>query len=552
MMKIGEIIAYLRASERMSPEQLAERLNVSVSSVSQWETDQAQPQIHHILKICEIFRISTDTLLQEEPERNLEFSPAPGLKIPFENRFFGTDGFRGEANLTISAEQAFRVGRFLGWYYASPLSGCRTSGYRPRIILGKDTRLSSYMLEYALAAGLTCSGADAYMLHVTTTPSVSYVTRQENFDCGIMISASHNPFYDNGIKLVNRYGEKMEVETLSMVEAYLAGNLAPFELSGIDLPLAQRENVGAVIDYAAGRNRYIGYLISLASHSYKNIHIGLDCANGSSWMIAPSVFEALGTTVSVIGARPDGKNINREIGSTHTEALRALVRSQHLDVGFAFDGDADRCIAVDEQGNEVDGDKILYILARRLQDKGNLNRSTIVDTVMSNRGLTHSLQKIGISCVHAAVGDQNVYDRMNDGEYMLGGEPSGHIILQKYATTGDGILTAIMLMEEIMDRKQKLSKLAAPVTLYPQILKNIRVTDKTGAAADPIIREKLREWNERFGDRGRILLRASGTEPVMRIMAEGEDSALCRHAVETIAALLRDHGWENPHAAEKE
>ena len=444
--------------------------------------------------------------------------------------------------MTLTADHAYRVGRFLGWYYASPLSGFHMPNYRPRILIGKDTRRSSYMLEYAIAAGLTASGADAYMLHVTTTPSVSYVTRTDEFDCGIMITASHNPFYDNGIKLINRYGEKMDDATTALVEAYLDGDVQRLGLDGNELPLARREAVGSIVDYVAGRNRYVGYLISLASHSYREMKIGLDCANGASWMIAKAVFEALGARTYVMGTAPNGLNVNDGCGSTHIDALRKFVLENHLDVGFAFDGDADRCIAVDEHGQTVDGDCILYILATRLAARGALGGNTVVCTVMSNSGLFKSLEAAGIRSEQTAVGDRFVYECMQQNGYSLGGEQSGHIILRKYATTGDGLLTAIMLTERMVDAKMPLSRLAAPVVLSPQLQKSIRVPDKDAVLADPVVKARLADIAARLGDSGRILLRRSGTEPVVRVMVESPSLALCGACADEMLALIRARG----------
>ena len=396
------------------------------------------------------------------------------------------------------------------------------------------------MLEYSIVAGLTASGADAYMLHVTTTPSVSYVTKQDEFDCGVMISASHNPYYDNGIKLVNRYGEKIDDATASLIEAYIDGDMARLGIDVKDLPLAKRERIGCIVDYVAGRNRYVGYLISVASHSYRSLRVGLDCANGSSWMIAKSVFDALGAQTYVIGASPDGTNINDGYGSTHIEALQALVRENHLDVGFAFDGDADRCIAVDEKGNVVNGDHILYILAKRLKARGNLDFNTVVATVMSNSGLLTALDEAGIRCAVTAVGDRFVYECMQQNGYRLGGEQSGHIILQKYATTGDGILTALMLMEEILDRKSTLGKLASPVKIFPQTLINIKVPDKDAVMNDEHVKSIVHEIEEELGENGRILLRKSGTENVIRVMVECENEEQCNSCAEKAAAYIRE------------
>lgn len=536
-MTIGEKITHLRNSANISQEALADKLSVSRQSVSKWEMDQAQPQIDKILQICELFNISCDELLYDK----ITINRAPA-GAPVKNKYFGTDGFRGEANLNLTSMQAYKVGRFLGWYFASSLSNNQTSGYRPRIVIGKDTRRSSYMLEYSIVAGITASGADAYMLHVTTTPSVSYVTRQDEFDCGIMITASHNPFYDNGIKVINKYGEKLDDETTALIEAYIDGNLASLGIQGDDLPLAHRERIGQIIDYSAGRNRYIGYLISLASNSYKKLRIGLDCANGASWMIAKSVFDALGAQTIVIGNQPDGLNVNNGYGSTHIEKLCALVKEQHLDAGFAFDGDADRCIAVDENGNVIDGDAMLYILGKRLKRKGMLNKDTVVATVMSNSGFFASLKNLGIECDQTKVGDRFVYESMQNNDFSLGGEQSGHIILKKYATTGDGILTAIMLAEEMCDSKSTLAQLSEGLMLYPQHLVNLRVKEKAAVMNDPEVLAAEEKVNELINGKGRALLRESGTEPVIRIMIEAETLPLCEEYAEIIAKVIRERG----------
>jgi len=459
---------------------------------------------------------------------------------PVKNKYFGTDGFRGEANIDLTSMQAYKVGRFLGWYFSSSLSGCDKTSYRPRIVIGKDTRRSSYMLEYSIAAGITASGADAYMLHVTTTPSVSYVTRQDEFDCGIMITASHNPFYDNGIKVINRYGEKLDDNTTALIEAYLDGDLKRLGIFGPDIPLAQKERVGCIVDYVSGRNRYVGYLISLASNSYKHLRIGLDCANGASWMIARSVFGALGAKTVVIGDEPDGLNVNKDCGSTHIEKLVRLVREQHLDVGFAFDGDCDRCLAVDGNGNVVDGDAIMYILAKRLKARGMLNQDTVVATVMSNSGFVKSLEKIGIGVKQTAVGDRFVYECMQQNDYSLGGEQSGHIILKKYATTGDGLLTAIMLCEEICDTKQSLLELSENIKLYPQYTKNVRVKNKEAVLNDENVLKELKAVETCINGKGRALLRKSGTEPVVRVMIESESETLCKeYAARIVDSILK-------------
>ena len=443
------------------------------------------------------------------------------------SKYFGTDGFRGEANVDLTAEHAFKIGRFIGWYFGRG-KGCN-------VVIGKDTRRSSYMYECALAAGLTSSGADAYLLHVTTTPSVSYIARVDDFDCGVMISASHNPYHDNGIKLINGDGEKMEQSVLDEIEKYLDG-LAP------EPPLAVGADIGRTVDYSAGRNRYIGYLISLSTHSYKGVKVGLDCANGSTWMIAKSVFDALGADTYVISARPDGLNINVDCGSTHLANLQKLVREEKLDVGFAFDGDADRCLAVDENGEVVSGDKIMYICAKHMKDRGRLDTNTVVTTVMSNLGLYKALDAAGISYEKTAVGDKYVWENMREHGHLIGGEQSGHIIFSKYATTGDGLITALKVMQAMLDTRQPLSKLCEPVTIYPQVLKNVVVDDKDSTLADSAVTAAVAAEEARLGDRGRVLLRKSGTEPLLRVMAEAETDDECERSVDAIIDAMRKSG----------
>ncbi len=457
------------------------------------------------------------------------------------NKYFGTDGFRGEANVNLTSMQAYKVGRFLGWYYANRH---KNTLERPKIVIGKDTRRSSYMLEYSIVAGITASGADAYMLHVTTTPSVSYVTRQDGFDCGIMITASHNPFYDNGIKVINGNGEKLDDDTTALIEAYLDGDLKTLGVEGDDLPLAQRDKVGCIVDYVSGRNRYVAYLISLASNSYRKLKIGLDCANGASWMIARAVFGALGAQTVVIGDEPDGLNVNTDCGSTHVERLCKLVREQGLDFGFAFDGDADRCIAVDENGREVDGDAIMYVLAKRLKNKGMLNDDTLVATVMSNSGFFASLEKYGIKCEQTTVGDRFVYERMQQKDYSLGGEQSGHIIIKKYATTGDGLLTAIMLAEEVCDSKSSLSKLLDGLMVYPQLTLNVKVKDKAAVVNDEEVKKVFNEVEGLIDGKGRVLLRQSGTEPKIRVMVEAETEEKCKIYAQKVVDVIVARGHQ--------
>ena len=445
-------------------------------------------------------------------------------------KYFGTDGFRGEANVNLTVEHAFQVGRFLGWYY-----GEKNKPERCRVVIGKDTRRSSYMFEYSLVAGLTASGADVYLLHVTTTPSVSYVVRTEGFHCGIMISASHNPFYDNGIKVINEKGEKLEEDVIGQIEDYLDGKSGP-------LPLAVKENIGRTVDFAAGRNRYIGYLISIATRSFKNKKVALDCANGSASAIAKNVFDALGAETHVIHNEPNGLNINLNCGSTHIEELQKYVVAEGCDVGFAYDGDADRCIAVDETGRIIDGDAILYICGKYMKEQGSLFHNTVVTTVMSNLGLYKALEKEGISYVQTAVGDKYVYENMAATGHCLGGEQSGHIIFSKHATTGDGILTSLKVMEVMLEKKESLSKLAAPLAVYPQVLKNVRVKDKQAAQDDLAVQEEAKKVAERLGNEGRILLRQSGTEPLVRVMVEAKDLETCQSCVDQVVKVIEERG----------
>jgi len=446
-------------------------------------------------------------------------------------KYFGTDGFRGEANVTLTVDHAFKVGRFLGWYY-----GKNHENGKAKIVIGKDTRRSSYMFEYSLVAGLTASGADAYLLHVTTTPSVSYVARTEDFDCGIMISASHNPFYDNGIKLINAAGEKMKEDVIAEIEKYLDGELG-------EIPYATRENIGCTVDYTAGRNRYMGYLMSLAIYSFKGIRVGLDASNGSAWTLAKAVFDALGAKTYVINAAPDGTNINANCGSTHIEGLQDLVRREHLDVGFAFDGDADRCLCVDEKGEVITGDHILYIYGCYMKDRDKLVGNKVVTTVMSNFGLYKAFDAVGIEYEKTKVGDKYVYECMSENGYRIGGEQSGHIIFSKYATTGDGIITAFKMMEVMLAKKKTLSELAAPLVIYPQVLKNIRVTDKTQAQDDADVKAAVEAVANALGADGRILVRESGTEPVVRVMVEAGSTQECEKYVDQVIDVIKSKGY---------
>ena len=444
-------------------------------------------------------------------------------------KYFGTDGFRGEANIDLTVEHAYQVGRYLGWYFSR--------SHRARIVIGKDTRRSSYMFEYALVAGLTASGADAYLLHVTTTPSVSYVVRSEEFDCGIMISASHNPYYDNGIKIINGKGHKLEATIETLIEQYIDGLTDP-------IPYATKDKIGRTIDYSMGRNRYIGYLMSIPTRAFKDIKVGLDCANGSSSAIAKSVFDALGAQTHVINNQPDGLNINTNCGSTHIEVLQKYVVENGLDVGFAYDGDADRCIAVDEFGRVVNGDLILYLCGLEMKQKGELLNNTIVTTVMSNFGLYKSLDKVGIQDEKTAVGDKYVYENMVKNGHCIGGEQSGHIIFSKHATTGDGILTSLKIMETMVENKKTLAQLTEQVEIYPQLLINVRVSDKALAQNDPDVQKAVKEVEEALGDEGRILVRESGTEPVIRVMVEAQSDEICHEYVLKVVNKIKEKGYD--------
>lgn len=450
-------------------------------------------------------------------------------------KYFGTDGFRGEAGIDLTADHAYKVGRFLGWYY-NALRERNGNNEPARIVIGKDTRRSSYMFEYSLVAGLTASGADAYLLHVTTTPSVAYIARVDDFDCGIMISASHNPYYDNGIKVINGQGYKLEAAIENEIEQYIDGELG-------EIPFAKKDSIGKTTDYTMGRNRYIGYLLTIPTRPFKGMRIGLDCANGASYLVAKSVYDALGAKTYVINNEPNGTNINTDCGSTHIEKLQAFVKEKGLDVGFAFDGDADRCLAVDDKGEIVDGDKILYVCGRYLKDKGELNNNTIVTTIMSNLGLYKALDKKGINYEKTAVGDKYVFENMMEHGHSIGGEQSGHIIFSKYATTGDGVLTSLMIMETILGRKVKLSELFHSLTIYPQLLVNVKVSSKDAVMNDADVLKLNDEIAAELGDDGRLLLRQSGTEPVIRVMVEAATDELCEKYVYKMVDLIKAKGY---------
>ncbi|MDE7365100.1 MAG: phosphoglucosamine mutase [Ruminococcus sp.] len=456
-------------------------------------------------------------------------------------KYFGTDGFRGTANINLTADHAYKVGRFLGWYYGE-LKKQNGDNTPARIVIGKDTRRSSYMFEYSLVGGLTASGADAYLLHVTTTPSVAYISRVDGFDCAVMISASHNPYHDNGLKLINGNGEKMEDDVIELVEAYLDGKLDVFGKKWEEIPFAVNEKIGCSVDYVSGRNRYIGYLISLGIYSFRGIKVGLDCANGSSWTIAKAVFDALGAETHVINANPNGININDNAGSTHIEVLQKYVVENGLDVGFAYDGDADRCLCVDEKGNIITGDHILYIYGCYMKNKDKLINNTVVATVMSNFGFFKALDEAGINYAKTAVGDKYVYEYMKEHGCIIGGEQSGHIIFSKYASTGDGILTSLKMMQAMIGSKKKLSELAEPFKVYPQVLVNVKVKDKAEAQNDPDVKEAVEKASEILGTSGRMLVRESGTEPLIRVMAEAQTEEECRRCVDMVVDVIKAKG----------
>ena len=448
-------------------------------------------------------------------------------------KYFGTDGFRGEANVDLTVEHAYKVGRYLGYYFGKD----KKAGERARVVIGKDTRRSSYMFEYSLVAGLTASGADVYLMHVTPTPSVSYIVRADEFDCGIMISASHNPFYDNGIKIINKHGAKMDASVEEAIEKYIDGEIP-------EIPMATRENIGRTTDYSMGRNRYIGYLMTVPTRSFKNLKVGLDCANGAASTVAKAVFDALGAKTYVINNEPDGTNINTDCGSTHIEHLQKFVVDNGLDAGFAYDGDADRCLAVDEKGNLVDGDAILYICGKYLRDKGRLNNNTVVTTVMSNLGLYKAFDAEGISYEKTAVGDKYVYENMMENGHILGGEQSGHIIFSKNARTGDGVLTSLKIMEVMIESKCSLTELTRELNIFPQLLVNVRVSSKDAVMNDSDVLAATKMVEEKLGDNGRILLRQSGTEPLIRVMVEAETDDICKECVDSVVKVIKDKGYE--------
>lgn len=535
-MEISKKISLLRKEKHLSQGDLAKKLNVTRQSITKWESGESYPVISKILELSKLFDVTADDLINEK----IIIKPhAKHESVKIKPKYFGTDGFRGEVNLSLTCDHAYKIGRFLGWYFST------IKKTLPRILIGKDTRRSSYMYEYAIAAGVSASGADACLMHVTTSPSIAYIVRQDDFDCGVMITASHNPYIDNGIKIISNKGEKIDDSVAVLIEAYIDGNLSALGIKEKDLPLAVKEKVGTITDYYVGRNRYMGYLLSIASHPFRSLRIGLDTANGCAFQIAKNVFEALGAKITIINNTPDGTNINRDAGSTHIENLCKLVKANKLDMGFAYDGDADRCIAVDEKGNVVDGDKIIYLLAVRFKDEGSLNHNMVVTTIMSNSGLDKALKKINIGNVRTDVGDRFVFETMRNCNYSLGGEQSGHVIIRKYATTGDGILTSILITGEVIRRSLPLSMIVNPVKLLPQLTVNVCVSNKKVAFDDEIVQNQLTTIKKQIGDNGRILLRKSGTEPVIRIMVECPTIQQCKKYADIMYKTFKKRGFVN-------
>ena len=525
-MTIDRKISILRKSNNLSQDDLAAILHVSRQSLFKWEKGLAVPQTEKVVELAKIFKVSIDDLINDDIE--ISNNSLNNTSNKYESKYYATNGYRGEANINLTSDDAYKIGRFLGWYYCNPKYNKEALTQKPRIVIGKDTRRSSYMFEFALASGAASSGADVYMMHVTTTPSIGYIVNKEQFDCGVMITASHNHSYDNGIKLVTKDGELIDNNLLYLLESYLDNNLIPLDIKdNNDLPFAKRVDIGTINDYEEGRNKYIDYLTSISKYSFRYLKVGLDTGNGASYMIAKAVFEALGAQLYVINDKPDGININYESGSTHIEALSKLVKENKLDIGFAFDGDADRCIAVDENGDEVNGDKIIYLLANKLKNNRALNKNTVAVTEISNTGLLKALNNNGIKTVITEVGDRNVLEKMIDGNYDLGGEQSGHILLRKYASTSDGIIASLLIVEEMIEKKQPLSKLVEPVKLVPQIVKTIELADKDSILGNEDLLNKYNEIKENLGNKGRIILRASKTEPAVRIMVEHSDIARC-------------------------
>ena len=535
-MTIDKKIIILRKNNNLSQDDLVALLGISRQSLFKWEKGLAVPQTEKVIELSKIFKVSFDLLIDDNVELT-DLSDDSGKGYP--SKYLLTNGYRGEANKELTSDIAYKIGRFLGWYYCNPKYNKDVFDKKPSIVIGKDTRRSSYMFEFAIASGVASSGADVYMMHVTTTPSIGYIVNNEQFECGVMVTASHNPSFDNGIKLVTKDGELVDENLIYLLESYLSGNLKPLGIDDKDLPFAKRADIGIIKDFESGRDKYINYLVSLSKYSFRNLRIGLDLSNGASYMIAKRVFEELGAQLFIINDKPDGTNINDNSGSTHIEALSTLVIENNLDVGFAFDGDADRCIAIDEKGNEINGDKIIYLLANKLKDNRALNKNTVVISEMSNTGLIGALKERDIKTVIADVGDRNVLEEMINGNYSLGGEQSGHVLLRKYASTSDGIIAAILILEEMIDKKQKPSELVARVTLMPQLTESIEVNNKEAVLNNELVQSKYKEITDRLGNKGRILLRTSKTEPVIRVMVECSNIKKNKECIDEMSATIK-------------
>ena len=535
-MTIDKKITILRKNNNLSQDDLAALLGISRQSLFKWEKGLAIPQTEKVIELSKIFKVSFDILIDDDVE--LTDLSDDGSKY-YQSKYLLTNGYRGEANKELTSDIAYKIGRFLGWYYCNPKFNKYSFSKRPSLVIGKDTRRSSYMFEFAIASGIASSGADVYMMHVTTTPSIGYIVNNDQFECGVMVTASHNPSFDNGIKLVTNDGELVDGKLIYLLESYLNGNLKPLGIDDKDLSFAKRAEIGIIKDFESGRDKYINYLVSLSKYSFRNLKIGLDLSNGASYMIAKRVFEELGAQLYIINDKPDGININDNSGSTHIETLSRLVIENNLDVGFAFDGDADRCIAADEKGNEINGDKIIYLLANKLKDNRALNKNTVVITEMSNAGLIKALKECDIKTVITDVGDRNVLEKMINGNYSLGGEQSGHVLLRKYASTSDGVIAAILILEEMIDKKQKLSELVARVTLMPQLIESIEVNDKEAVLNNESVQSKYKESANKLGNKGRILLRSSKTEPAIRIMVECSNIKKCKECIDEMSSTIK-------------
>ena len=535
-MIISQKIVLLRKQNHLSQDELAESLHVSRQSLHKWEKGTAVPQTEKVLELAKLFKISVDVLIDDEIE--LQIQDNKELIESYQPRYLNTNGYRGEANKELTSDIAYKIGRFLGWYYSNPKYNQQNLGHKAKIVVGKDTRRSSYMFEYAIAGGAASSGADVYMMHVTTTPSIGFIVGKESFDCGVMVTASHNPSFDNGIKLISADGELIDNTLLYLLEAYLDNDLIKLGIDGTDLPFAKRSDIGIITDFESGRDKYINYLISLSKYSFRDLKIGLDTGNGASYMIAKTVFESLGAQLYIINDKPDGLNINEGVGSTHIEKLCKYVKDNKLDVGFAFDGDADRCIAVDENGNEVNGDKIIYLIANKLKREGALDKDTVVITEISNTGLIKALKNLGIKITIADVGSRYVLEKMIKGNYSFGGEQSGHILTRKYASTSDGIIAALLIVEEIIENKQQLSELIKPVKLMPQVIKSIRVDDSSFVLNNHDFKNRCSEVSKELGDNGRLLVRASNTESLVRIMVECKNNRHCGEVVDSLSKAI--------------